>query len=125
MDRPRGRADDGSTGRVRPLRPKPPKKEKKRKEESEDGEAPAAAAPSPKKAKPAAPGAEFAAEVRTDVTQPMLRDIADELSERLRAAGYNVPEAAAARQQLDYRVGNQPRRLRDARRNFGEAAVGT
>mmetsp|Transcript_18609 Transcript_18609/g.58149 ORF Transcript_18609/g.58149 Transcript_18609/m.58149 type:complete len:304 (+) Transcript_18609:102-1013(+) len=80
--------------------PKPPKKEKKRKEESEDGEAAAAAAPSPKKAKPAAPGAEFAAEVRTDVTQPMLRDIADELSERLRAAGYNVPEAAAARQQL-------------------------
>ena len=73
--------------------PKPAPKPKKKKEPSSDGDA---TQPSPKKAKKTI---EIPDEKREGVEMGQLRDIAEELSERLRGMGYNVPDADAARQQ--------------------------
>jgi hypothetical protein len=72
--------------------PKPAKKAPvKKKEPSSDG----ATQPSPKKAKKVS----IPDETRDGVENIDLRGIAEELSERLRGMGYNVPDADAARQQ--------------------------
>ena len=73
--------------------PKPAPKPKKKKEPSSDGDA---TQPSPKKAKKTI---EIPDEKREGVEMGQLRDIAEELSERLRGMGYNVPDADSARQQ--------------------------
>ena len=72
--------------------PKPAPKPKKKKEPSSDGDA---TQPSPKKAKKTI---EIPDDARV-VEMGQLRDIAEELSERLRGMGYNVPDADSARQQ--------------------------